>query len=112
MGFTKAAAIGNAKLARAYFLPEGKDYDDIWRTLTSEPGQDQCAARIMIQAVNPAAPMPIISKEGPDDGLKVVWRVTFARGFEREGKTVQQGQTHDFDATLKKTDKGWLIDNF
>jgi beta-lactamase regulating signal transducer with metallopeptidase domain len=112
VGFTKAAALGNAKLARAYFLPEGEDYDDIWKTLTAEPGQSEYAGRIMMQAVDPGAPMPILSKEGPDDRLKVIWRVTFAKGFEIEGKTFQTGSTYDFDATLRKTDKGWLIDNF
>jgi hypothetical protein len=80
--------------------------------LTSEPGQGEYAARIMMQAVDPDKPMPILSKDGPDDGLKVKWQVTFAKGFEIEGKKVDAGSTYDFDAILKKTDKGWLIDNF
>lgn len=111
-GFAHAAALGNAKLARAYFLPDGKDYDDIWRSLTSEPGQTEYAFRIMLQAVDPNAPMIIRAMEGSEDQLKVVWQVTFAKDFEIQGKAIQKGSTRDFDATLKKTDKGWLIDNF
>jgi len=29
-----------------------------------------------------------------------------------EGQKVEAGTHYDLDATLKKTEKGWLIDNF
>jgi len=53
VGFTKAAAEGNAKLAQSYFLPGGVDYQDIWKTLTAEPGTPRYAARVTLEAVDP-----------------------------------------------------------
>lgn len=66
----------------------------------------------MLEAVDPSGPITVKSKKETEYGLKVVWQVTFRRGFEIEGKKVEAGTQYDFDATLKKTEKGWLIDNF
>ena len=111
-GFTKAAAEGNAKLAQSYFLPGGIDYQDVWETLTAKPGTPRYSGRVMMEAVDPSRPMPVKSQKETEQGLKVVWQVTFRRGFEIEGHKVEAGTQYDLDATLKKTEKGWLIDNF
>ena len=112
VGFTKAAAEGNAKLAHSYFLPGGIDYQDVWETLTAKPGTPRYKGRVMMEAVDPNRPMTVKSQKETEHGLEVVWQVTFRRGFEIEGHKVQAGTQHDLDATLKKTEKGWLIDNF
>jgi hypothetical protein len=111
-GFTKAAAKGNAELAQSYFLPGGTDYQDIWETLTAEPGTPRYAGRVMMEAVDPKGPMTLKSQNQTEHGLKVVWQVTFRRGFEIEGHKVEAGTRYDLDATLTRTGKGWLIDNF
>jgi hypothetical protein len=112
IGFTKAAAEGHAKLAQSYFLPGGIDYQDVWETLTAKPGTPRYSGRVMMEAVDPSRPMTVKSKKETEHGLKVVWQVTFRRGFEVDGKKVEAGTQYDLDATLKKTEKGWLIDNF
>lgn len=112
IGFTKAAAEGNAKLAQSYFLPGGIDYQDVWETLTAKPGTPRYPGRVMMEAVDPSRPMTVKSQKKTEHGLKVVWQVTFRKGFEVEGKKVEAGTQYDLDATLKKTEKGWLIDNF
>jgi hypothetical protein len=67
---------------------------------------------MMLEAVDPNRPIEVKSKQETAAGLKVVWKVTFRRAFEAEGHNIEAGTPFDFDATLKKTDKGWLIDNF
>ena len=112
VGFTKAAAEGNAELAQSYFLPGGIDYQDVWETLTAKPGTPRYTGRVMMEAVDPSRPMTVKSQKETESGLKVVWQVTFRRGFEIEGHKVEAGTQYDLDATLKQTEKGWLIDNF
>ena len=112
IGFTKAAAEGNAKLAQSYFLPGGIDYQDIWETLTATPGTPRYPARVMLESVDSTRPMEVKSKKQTKHGLKLIWQVTFRNGFEADGRKVEAGTQYDFDATLKKTEKGWLIDNF
>lgn len=112
IGFTKAAAAGNAALAQACFLPGGVDYQNVWETLTAKPGTPRYSGRVMMEAVDPNGPMTVKSQKQTEYGLKVIWEVTFRRGFEIEGQKVEAGTKYDLDATLKKTDKGWLIDNF
>ena len=112
VGFTKAAAEGNARLAQSYFLPGGIDYEDVWETLTAKPGTPRYPGRVMMEAVDPSRPMTVKSQKETEHGLKVVWQVTFRRGFQIEGHKVETGTQYDLDATLKKTEKGWLIDNF
>jgi len=106
-GFTKAAMAGNVDLAQAHFLPGGEDYDDVREAL-----EDSEDVKTMFGAIDPEAPITVVSKEGDENQLKVVWRVTFNKSFELERHKFEPGSTYDFDATLKKTDKGWLIDNF
>lgn len=111
-GFTKAAAEGRARLAQSYFLPGGVDYQDIWDTLTAEPGTPRYDGRMMLEAIDPGRPIAVKSRAETGSGLKVVWQVTFRRGFEIKGQKVEAGTQFDLDATLKKTERGWLIDNF
>jgi hypothetical protein len=112
IGFTKAAAAGDAKLAQSYFVPGGTDYKDISEILTAEPGAPRYPARVMLASVDIARPIIVKSQSQTENGLRVVWQVTFAKGFNIEGRTVEAGTEHDFDATLIKTENGWLIDNF
>jgi len=112
IGFTNAAAEGNAKLAQSYFLPDGADYQDIWEVLTSEPGSSRYPGRVMMESIDVNQPIEVISKVETQYGLKVVWRVTFAKGFVIQGHKIEAGTQYDFDATLKRTEERWLIDNF
>lgn len=111
VGFTRAAAAGNAKLAQAHFLPGGVDYEDVLEVLTAAPSSPSYPGRLMFESVDPQAPITVLSQEETEYGLAVVWRATFAKGFEIEGHKIEPGATYDFDATLRKTRKGWLIDN-
>lgn len=111
-GFTKAAARSDAALAQSYFLPGGVDYQDILDTLTAKPGTPRYAARVMMESVDTTKPVKLKVQEQIEQGLKAVWEVTFHSGFKVDGRRVEAGTTYDFDATLTKTDKGWLIDNF
>jgi hypothetical protein len=113
--FTRAAARGDVDLAQRCFLPGGVDYDDIRETLTATPSSPRYGGKIMIDSLDPDAPMPIVSKRETEYGLRVVWRVRFERDFRTEeggGHIFKAGSTYDFDATLKKSGEEWLIDNF
>ncbi|MBE7504618.1 MAG: hypothetical protein HS113_30860 [Verrucomicrobiales bacterium] len=112
IGFTKAAAQGNADLAQRHFLPGGVDYLDIRETLQAQPGTPMYPARRMLEAVDVSQPITVTQQTGDEQGLKVVWRVTFGKAFEEKGRRVEAGSQYEFDATLKRTAKGWLIDNF
>jgi hypothetical protein len=112
VGFTKAAAEGNAKLAQSYFLPGGIDYQDVRETLNAKPGTPKYKGRVMMEAVDASRPITVKSKKETERGLEVVWQVTFGKGFEIEGEKVEAGTQHELDATLKKTEEGWLIDGF
>lgn len=112
VGFTKAAAKGNAKVAQSYFLPGGVDDQDIAETLTAKPGTPRYAGRVMLEAIDPSRPIIVRSQRETEHGLQVIWQVTLGKAFEIEGQKVEAGTAYDFDATLKKTAEGWLIDNF
>ena len=111
-GFMKAAAQGDAALAQSYFLPGGVDYQDIVDTLKAKPGTPRYAARAMMESVDISKPIKLKSKNETEHGLRAVWEVTFGTAFEVDGRRVEAGTHYDFDATLKKTDQGWLIENF
>ena len=85
---------------------------DVKEVLTATPSSREYPGRVMLESVDPDAPMPIVSKGETSRGVMVVWRVTFRRGFEIQGFTVEPGTTYDFDATLKRSGDQWLIDNF
>ena len=112
ISFTKAAATGNAELAQSCFLPGGEDYEDMKEVLTAEPSSGDYPMRVAMEAIDEKEPIIIVSKKETPYGLKVVWQVTFKKGFTIEGHTIHPGDTYDFDATLKKSGDHWLIDNF
>ena len=113
VSFTKAAARGETNLAQACFLPGGVDYDDIQQILASKPGSRHYEMKRMLESLNLDVPMPIVAKTNNEHGTKVVWRVTFKKEFKpSKGPVFKAGSTYDFDATLKPSDKLWLIDNF
>jgi hypothetical protein len=66
---------------------------------------------VVLESVDASGPKEVKSKTVAKEGLKVVWQVTFRTGFGAGGRRVEAGAHYDFDATLKQTDKGWLIDN-
>lgn len=110
ISFTKAAARGDVDTAQACFLPEGIDYHDVRRVLTAEPSSPDYPGKLMFEAIDPDALMPIISMEETENGLEIVWRVTFKRDVQAEGQTViKAGDTFDFDGTLKKSGEKWLF---
>jgi hypothetical protein len=111
--FTKAAATGNAGLARACFSPQGVDYDDIWEVLTAAPSSRVYPMRELLESVDADKPMPIISQEPKVNGLGVAWRVTFKKPFTiQEGgseQTFQPGDTFVLDGSLVKEGENWLF---
>ncbi len=110
ISFTKAAAGGDVDAAQACFLPDGIDYKDVRRVLTAEPSSPEYPGRLMFEAIDPDALMPIISMEETEEGLAIVWRVTFKRDVQAEGQTViETGDTFDFDGTLRKSGDKWLF---
>ena len=113
VSFTKAAARGETNLAQACFLPGGVDYDDIRQILASKPGSRHYEIKQMFESLNLNVPMPIVAKTNNEHGTKVVWRVTFKKEFKpSKGPVFKAGSTYDLDATLKASDKLWLIVNF
>jgi hypothetical protein len=113
ISFTKAAARGEADRAQACFLPGGVDYKDIRKVLEAKPGTRSFEMKQMLESLDLKAAMPIVSKSESQHGTKVVWRVTFKKEFKSsKGPAFKTGATYDLDATLKKSGKIWLIDNF
>jgi len=113
VSFTRAAAKGQSDLAQACFLPGGVDYEDIRAILKSKPGAREYEMKRMLESLDVAVSMPIIEKKETTNGTKIVWRVTFKRDFApTKGPVFKRGATYDFDATLKKSEDSWLIDNF
>ncbi len=112
IGFTRAAAQGKAAHAQAYFLPGGTDYEDIEKVLTAKPSSSAYRFREMMEAIDPEAPIKLISQHDTEHGRKVVWQITFKKGLDIKGQQLEPGTTFELDATLRKTEKGWLIDNF
>jgi hypothetical protein len=113
ISFTRAAAQGKVDLAQACFLPGGVDYKDIRKVLEAKPGSPSYEMKLMLESLDLAVPMPIVSKNDSEHGTKVVWRVTFKKAFKpSKGPAFEPGATYDLDATLKKSGKLWLIDNF
>ena len=116
IGFTRAAASGDIKTAMAYMLPGGVDYEDIHEILTAQPSSSaKYQFRQLLEAVDPNIPVKIVSQQEKGDYMKVVWLLTFKRtvklGKEPKEMVFKPGSTFEFDATLKRTEQGWLIDN-
>jgi len=111
--FTRAAATGNAELARACFSPQGWDYDDIWEVLTASPSSSMYPMRQLFEAVDENQPAPIISQESKGNVLEVAWRVTFKEPFTiQEGgsqQTFQRGDTFVLDGSLVQEGDDWLF---
>lgn len=117
IGFTIAAANRQAKTAQSYFLPGGEDYTDIYEVLTAQPSSPKYPGRIMLESIDPNSPIKIISQTRTTDNTgsistKILWQIKFAKPFQIEGQTVAADTPYTFDATLKQTQLGWLIDNF
>ena len=117
-GFTRAAAGGDLEAAMSYFLPDGFDYNDARAILTAQPSAaDLFQFRQLLEATDTSSPVKIVAEEKlPDDRVKVVWLVTLRQtvklGNKPKEMTKEAGSTFELDATLKKTEQGWLIDNF
>lgn len=111
--FTRAAATGNAELARACFSPQGVDYDDIWEVLTASPSSSVYPMRLLLEAVDENQPAPIISQEIKVNVVEVAWRVTFKKPFTiQEGgsqHTFQRGDTFVLDGSLVREGEDWLF---
>ena len=111
--FTRAAARGQTEDAQACFLPGGVDYVDIQKVLEAKPGSSRYEMKQMLESVDLDVAMPIVAKQPTEQGTKIIWRVTFKREFKpSKGPVFKPGTTYDFDATLKRPEDRWLIDNF
>ncbi len=100
----------------AYMLPGGVDYGDTQEILTATPSSfAKYQFRQLFEAVDPNIPIKIVSQQEKDDYMKVVWLLTFKRTVKLGGgpkeMVFKPGSTFEFDATLKRTEQGWLIDN-
>ena len=116
IGFTRAAASGDIKTAMAYMLPGGVDYEDIQEILTAQPSSSiKYQFRQLFEAIDLNIPIKIVSEKMQGDYMKVVWLVTFKRtvklGKGPKEMILKPGSTFELDATLKRTEQGWLIDN-
>jgi RNA polymerase sigma-70 factor (ECF subfamily) len=111
--FTRAAATGNAELARACFSQQGWDYDDIWEVLTASPSSPVYPMRQLLEAVDENQPATIISQESTGNALEVAWRVTFKEPFTIQEKgsqqTFQRGDTFVLDGSLVREGDDWLF---
>ncbi|GAF98320.1 unnamed protein product, partial [marine sediment metagenome] len=89
---------------------------DIHEILTAQPSSSaKYQFRQLLEAVDPNIPIKIVSQQEKDDYMKVVWLLTFKRtvkfGGDAKKMVFEPGSTLEFDATLKRTEQGWLIDN-
>jgi hypothetical protein len=110
--FMKMAIMGDVESVLSCYLPEGEDYDDIRKIMSSDPSHPKYQMRALLEVLDPEAEMPIIHIEETSQGIKVVWQVTFKHDFMVDGQTFFAGDTMELDATLKRSGDKWLIDNF
>jgi len=112
--FIKAMVAGDAESAMACFLPEGEDYEDMEEAVYADPDdpaqRSEYAVKLLFQALDSDAEMPMSSVEETEHGTSVVWQVTFKSEFTVEGHTFNAGDTMDFDGTLRRSGDSWLID--
>jgi len=112
-GFTRAAMAGNVALAQSYFLPDGEDYEDIREAL-----ENSAKLKALFAAIDPEAPIrmaysyEIATSTDGEERTPVVWRVKLKREVKLGRETMKPGSEYELDATLKKTENGWYIDNF
>jgi RNA polymerase sigma factor (sigma-70 family) len=113
--FTRMIVSGDKKSVLACFVVGGTDYEDIQEILEPDPDSRTYQSKLMMKewmmSFDGDAEMPIIHKEETSNGTKIVWEVTFKRDFTAKWGTFQAGETMELDATLKKVDGKWLIDN-
>jgi len=107
IAFTKAAAAGEVDLALACFAPDSYDYEDAKVLLT---GPVTNPLRMMLDAVDPDAPIQIVALKTTDDTrCSIKWRMVLKKGFTVKGETFKPGDTFDLDGNLKKVEDRWLI---
>ena len=113
LGFMRAAASGDAATAILYMLPGGTDYNDMKKILNAKPSSGgEYQFKQMLEAVDLNIPIKITVTEKPDqkNEVEASWIVTFKKSVELGKASSKAGSTFELDATLKKTDSGWLID--
>ncbi|MBN1507121.1 MAG: sigma-70 family RNA polymerase sigma factor [Sedimentisphaerales bacterium] len=111
--FVRAVASGDAESVMACFLPGGTDFDNMLEILTANPDDpEQRSAhqmKLWFQSLDPDAEIPIVEVKETEDGVSVVWRVTFKRDVTMEGHTFSAGDMHDLDGNLRQSGESWLI---
>ncbi len=113
LGFMQAAASGDTAAAMSYMLPEGTDYEDMNKILTAKPSSSsEYQFRQLLESVDLNVPIKVKVSEKADqkDKVEVSWVVTFRKSVELDKAAFKAGSTFELDGTLKKTDRGWLID--
>ncbi len=111
-GFMQAAASGDAATAMLYMLPGGTDYNDMRNILNAKPSSGgQYQFKQMLEAVDLNVPIKVKTFEKQDTRERgTSWVVTFKKSVDLGKTSFKPGSTFELDATLKKTDSGWLID--
>ena len=113
LGFMQAAASGDTATAMLYMLPGGTDYDDMKNILNAKPSSGgEYQFKQMLESVDMNIPIKVAVTEITDqkDKVSVSWVVTFKKPVELDKASFRAGSTFTLDGTLKKTDRGWLID--
>lgn len=111
--FVKAMVAGDGDAALACFVPDGEDYEDMQEAIFADrddPAQrSKYEVKLLFEALDPDAEMPVLSVEETEHGTSVVWQVTFKSEFTMEGHTFNVGETMEFDGTFRRSGDSWLI---
>jgi RNA polymerase sigma factor (sigma-70 family) len=111
--FVRAIASGDTESVMACFLPGGTDFEDMLEILTADPDDPEQRSehqmKLWFQSLNGDVEIPIIEMKETDEGVSVVWRVTFKKDVTMEGHTFSAGDTFDLDGNLRQSGDSWLI---
>lgn len=111
--FVKAMVAGDGDAALTCFVPDGEDYEDMQEAIFADPDdpaqRSKYEVKLLFEALDPDAEMPVLSVEETEHGTSVVWQVTFKSEFAMEGHTFNVGETMEFDGTFRRSGDSWLI---
>jgi len=111
--FVRAMVAGDGDAALACFVPDGEDYEDMQEAIFADPDdpvqRSKYEVKLLFEALDPDAEMPVLSVEETEHGTSVVWQVTFKSEFTIEGHTFNVGETMEFDGTFRRSGGSWQI---
>ncbi len=109
--FVRAVTSDDAESVIACFSPDGQDYRNVERMLAAEPGEEDYQVKMVMQALDPEADVPILSTvQNSNSSVKVVWKATFKSKATVEGHTFFPGDHMEMGSLLVQSGDSWLID--